>query len=380
MHGISLYVHVPFCRKKCRYCDFYSVPYDAALADAYLSALSDEIEIVKRQQPCYYSPRVRTVFIGGGTPSILSVKQLASLCGLLRASFVFEPDLEWTVECNPESFTREKAAALIDAGVTRLTFGFQSLDDRELSFLGRAHTAERCREILADQELGKFDSIGIDLMYGLPGQTAGTLERSLQQVFESPHVKHISAYELTMAYGTPFGRHRSMLSLPDEEAMSVMTGRLWELLESHGFMQYEVSNFAKAGHECRHNRVYWNHDPYLGLGCAAHSFLHPVRTANIRDVKRYGTMVKDGRFPLEFIETIDAKKIGMEMIFLGLRTTQGINEKVFFKKVRKSFPNFANKEKIRELMRCGLLVYEKPFWKPTKKGLLMADGIAREII
>jgi oxygen-independent coproporphyrinogen-3 oxidase len=380
MNPASLYVHIPFCIIKCRYCDFYSVPYDTALADDYLSALSKEIDLVKNQFRQNDSLRIQTVFVGGGTPSVLSAQQLAALCGLLRTAFVFSPEYEWTVECNPESFTQEKASVMLESGVTRLTFGFQSLDDRELSFLGRSHTAECCREILADNDLDKYHSIGVDLMYGLPGQTIDLLERSLKIVVESPQVKHISAYELTVADGTPFGRRRSLLPLPGDEAMSAMTGRLWEILEAHGFAQYEVSNHAKAGHECRHNRACWGHEPYAGLGCAAHSYLPPVRTANIRDVNRYISEVNGRRFPLEFTEKLDADKLGLEMIFLGLRIVQGINEEAFLEKCGKSFSDFTRKDTLSALINCGMLSYEKPFWKPTKKGLLMADAMAREII
>ena len=378
MNPLSLYLHIPFCAKKCRYCDFYSVPYDASLAENYLIALSKEIDLYKKYL-IDNATIIQTVFIGGGTPSVLSPAELRKLCALLRGSFSFTSNYEWTVECNPESFTKDKALVFLDAGVTRLTFGFQSLDDRELSFLGRIHTADRCRQVLGDPLLAKFSSIGVDLMYGLPGQTADSPDKSLTPVLDSHYVKHISAYELTIADRTPFGRRRSMLPLPSDETMSAMTGRLWDLLAAHGFTQYEVSNFAKAGHECRHNKAYWNHEPYLGLGCAAHSFLPPERSANVRDVNRYGAMVNAGRFPREFTETIDAEKLGMEMVFLGLRRVQGINEVVFKEKCGIPFADFTKKEKIAELVNRGLLFYDKPFWKPTRKGLLMADAIAREI-
>lgn len=378
MNPQSLYVHIPFCVKKCRYCDFYSIPYDAALAENYLSALSKEIELYKRARPDE-TASIQTIFIGGGTPSVLSAKQLDALCRLLRGNFSILPGSEWTVECNPESFTHEKTDVLLNGGVTRLTFGFQSLDDRELAFLGRVHNAERCRSILSDRTLVRFASIGIDLMYGLPGQTVDSLQNTLKQIVKSPYVKHVSAYELTVAEGTPFGRRRSMLPLPADETMSTVTCRLWELLEANGFNQYEVSNFAKAGHESRHNMAYWNHEPYLGFGCAAHSFVPPERAANIRDVNCYLSEVAEGRLPREFTETLDADKLGMEMIFLGLRTVQGINEEVFLKKVGKSYSDFTDKRKISELINRGLLCYEKPFWRPTTKGLLMADAMAREI-
>jgi oxygen-independent coproporphyrinogen III oxidase len=380
MNVLSLYCHIPFCVKKCRYCDFYSVPYDTQLAETYLSTLAKEIELCKIKYDLDGSAKIKTVFIGGGTPTALTAGQLRTLCRHIRAGFPFAPGCEWTVECNPESFTKDKATTLFDEGVTRLTFGFQSLDDRELSFLGRIHSADRCREILANPACAQFASIGVDLIYGLPGQTSGTLEHSLEQIAGSPQVKHISAYELTVADGTPLGRRRSRLPLPGDDTMSVMTGRLWDTLEAHGFAQYEVSNFARKGHECRHNMTYWNHEPYLGLGCAAHSFLPPERSANIRDVNRYCAMVNDGQLPREFTEKLNAEKLGMEMLFLGLRTVRGINEDVFAEKCGKSLMDFVDKEKIDALVNSGLLYYEKPFWKPTKKGLLMADGIAREII
>jgi len=380
MKPLSLYLHIPFCAKKCRYCDFYSVPYDASLAENYLIALSKEIDLYNKEYRLDGSSQIQTVFIGGGTPTVLSTAELRKLCALLRSSFSIAPDCEWTVECNPESFTKDKALVFLEAGVTRLTFGFQSLDDRELSFLGRIHTADRCRQVLEDPLLAKFSSIGVDLMYGLPGQAADSPDKSLAPVLDSPYVKHISAYELTIADRTPFGRRRSMLPLPSEETMSSMTGRLWDLLAAQGFTQYEVSNFAKAGHECRHNKAYWNHEPYLGLGCAAHSFLPPERSANVRDVNRYSALVNDGRLPREFTETIDAEKLGMEMVFLGLRRVQGINEVVFKEKCGIKFDKFIKKEKIEHFVGRGLLSYEKPFWKPTRKGLLMADAIAREII
>jgi oxygen-independent coproporphyrinogen-3 oxidase len=375
----SLYLHIPFCTKKCRYCDFYSVDYDASLAERYLLALLKEIDLYKKYL-IDNSILLQTIFIGGGTPSVLSSGQLSTLCALLRSSFSIAPDCEWTVECNPESFTGDKASVFLHAGVTRLTFGFQSLDDRQLPVLGRIHSSDLCRRILVDPLLKQFASIGVDLMYGLPGQTTETLMATLREVADSPYVKHISAYELTVADGTPFGRHRSILPLPADETMASMTVQIWDFLAANGFEQYEVSNFAKPGHECRHNIAYWNHEPYLGLGCSAHSFLPPERSANVRDVNHYCEMTEESLFPREFTETIDANKLGMEMIFLGLRRVQGINETAFEENCGMPFTDYVNKKKLATFMGRGLLTYEKPFWKPTRQGLLMADGIVRELL
>jgi oxygen-independent coproporphyrinogen-3 oxidase len=328
MTDLSLYIHLPFCAKKCRYCDFYSTKADDRLIERYCAALPREIDLYC-DHPAVAGAQVQTVFFGGGTPSVLPAEDLAALCCLVRFRFSLAPDAEWTVECNPESFTREKAAVLLEHGVTRLTFGIQSLDDQELSLLGRMHSAERCVDVLGDTALSRFSSIGADIIYGLPGQTIETLDCTIGRLLEFPVISHISAYELTIAEGTPFGRHRSLLPMPGDETMAEMTQHLWSLLTDVGFEQYEVSNFAKQGHRCRHNNVYWDHKPYLGLGCAAHSYLHPKRWGNVRDVERYCSMVEDGIFPREFAETLDSHKLATEMVFLGLRRVDGLNEERF---------------------------------------------------
>lgn len=378
--ALSLYIHIPFCTKKCRYCDFYSVLYDEQPAQNYLTALSKEIALYKKEDPAIENATIQTIYIGGGTPSILTAHQLRELCGLIRNSFTLENNLEWTVECNPDSFTDEKAAVLLDGGVTRLSFGLQSINDKELSLLGRVHSSARCKEILLDPELAGFKSIGIDLMYGLPSQTIESLCETLAVVFASPRVRHVSAYELTIANGTPFGRHRSLLPLPGGEQMEEITENLWKTLEDNGFKQYEISNFAQEGHECRHNEAYWHHEPYLGLGCAAHSYIGARRWGNVRDINSYCTMVNGGSFPRDFIERIDKKKLAFEMLFLGLRTVNGINEDLFREHCGADIVDHVNREKIRLFEQQGLLTYKKPFWAPTKKGLLMADAMARALI
>lgn len=377
--NLSLYIHIPFCARKCRYCDFYSVPYDEQRADEYLAALAKEIALYNKN-PAIKNATVQTVYIGGGTPSILSVNQLQELCGVVRNSFTLANNVEWTVECNPDSFTREKAALFLENGVTRLSIGLQSLNEKELLLMGRVHSSARCKELLHDPILAEFASISIDLMSGLPGQTIGSLSDTLAIVFASPHVRHVSAYELTIASHTPFGRHQSLLSLPGQEQMGAMTETLWTMFETNGFKQYEVSNFARLGHECRHNEAYWNHEPYLGLGCAAHSFLEGKRWANVKDLSRYRSMVNDGTFPWEFEEEIDAEKLAFETLFLGLRTLKGIDEDVFKKRCGMELVDYVNREKLTLFKQQGLLAYKKPFWAPTKRGLLMADAIARELV
>ncbi len=378
---LTLYLHIPFCASKCRYCDFYSVRYEAGAASAYLSAIAKEIELCRKNGLIDDFAGFETVFFGGGTPSVLSAAELAALCRIVRNSFFLVPGYEWTVECNPESFTREKAAALLEGGVTRLTFGFQSLNDRELRTLGRVHSADQCRLLLADESLAPFTSIGVDLMYGLPGQSSETLGETLGTLFNSSRINHISAYELTIAEKTPFGRHRRLLPLPPaDEEMSAMTERLWRLLRSNGFEQYEVSNFAKGGHRSRHNEAYWDRRPCLGLGCAAHSHLRGRRLANMADLDRYLAMVAEGRLPREFIEEIDLPKRATEMVFLGLRRVKGIDTTTFREKCGIFLEDFVNAKKMAEFIEQRLLASEPPFVRPTERGLLVADAIAAALI
>jgi oxygen-independent coproporphyrinogen-3 oxidase len=379
MTPLSLYLHIPFCAEKCRYCDFYSIKTDDLLIEKYYSALPREIDLY-RDHPALVGAQVRTVFFGGGTPSVLPAEGLANLCGMVRSRFSLAPDVEWTVECNPESFTREKAAVLHEHGVTRLTFGIQSFNDRELSMLGRIHSSARATEVLHDPILHRFQSIGADIIYGIPGQTVETLDRTISALFAIPVVTHLSAYELTLAQGTPFGRHRSLLPMPGDETMAAMTRHLWKCLADAGFEQYEVSNFAKQGHRCRHNEAYWDHQPYLGLGCAAHSYLHPERWGNIRDVGRYCSMLDAGVLPREFTETLDPQKLAMEMVFLGLRRTNGVNEERFKEKCGIFFENIVDGKKLEYYRQKGLIRHEKPFWRPTPQGMLMADGMARGLM
>ncbi|MCU0608226.1 MAG: radical SAM family heme chaperone HemW [Chitinispirillaceae bacterium] len=377
MRALSLYIHIPFCAHKCRYCDFYSVIPDDGAINRYCDALYHEIELYIKEPAL-----VRTVFIGGGTPSLLPAHTLGTLCRNIRERFTLAPDVEWTVECNPESFTQEKAGALLDSGVNRLSFGMQSLHDYDLKLLGRIHSAARCREILADPSLSRFAAISVDLMHGLPGQGVpgnANAAASLAEIIAAPVVRHISLYELTIANATPFGRHRNRLALPGADATAAETRLLWKLLADHGFVQYEISNFSQPGHRCRHNEACWDHSDYLGLGCAAHSYVNGVRWSNIRDISSYITSVNNKELPRDSSETITPEKAALEMLFLGLRRTKGINEEEFAKHCGIAFADFADIRKLNGYVDRGLVVYRKPFWAPTAEGLLFADAMARDL-
>jgi len=377
--ALSLYIHIPFCAKKCRYCDFYSVKYDPDLADAYVEAVAKEWELVGKENGIG-SARIETVYVGGGTPSLLTIAQWEKLIDSTGALKPGNGTTEWTVECNPDSFTNEKAHFLADRGVTRLTFGVQSMHDTELRILGRIHSARRVTEVLSDPSLSRFMSIGADLIYALPHQSFDSVEQSIRALMDFPVVKHLSLYELTVNERTPFGRHRALLPLPQEEEVCEMYGIIGELCSGFGFERYEISNYARPGHRCRHNEVYWDHKPYIGLGCSAHSYLHPRRWANIDNVEEYIAEIHDNTRPVSFEEDLDSETLAREIIFLSLRRTEGIDEEQFERVTGTAFTGSSRMDKLSEFLARGQMIRNNKQWKLTSSGMLIADAIARELI
>jgi oxygen-independent coproporphyrinogen-3 oxidase len=376
---LSLYIHIPFCIRKCRYCDFYSVPYEEDLADRYIEALGKELELFLLQYG-WNKPVIDTIFFGGGTPSILSINQWSRISAHIHSLVSRSENCEWTVECNPDSFTIEKARVYLDSGVNRLTFGVQSINERELSIMRRVHNADRVREVLNSSIIEQFTSVGVDLIYGLPGQTVGSLTTSLETLLDFRIVKHLSIYELNINESTPFGRHAALLPLPNEDENYEMAIKILELTKKHGFQQYEVSNFAKPGYRCRHNEVYWNHDAYIGLGTGAHSYIHPLRIADNNSIISYIEALTQGNLPAKETETIDGEILAREMIFLEVRRSDGIDEERFREKTGFCFEEYAGKVKLDQLINNKLFKKNGCFWQPTEKGLLVSDAIARDLI
>ena len=397
MTALSLYIHIPFCISKCRYCDFYSVPLsdNSPLVNQYIDALSKELEFYK-YSGILDDKFIDTIYIGGGTPSLLNVDSWERLDKLLFSAFNKPQLKEWSVECNPESFTIEKARAYADSGVTRLTFGVQSLNDAELSICGRAHGAERALEVLKYDCLNDmFDSIGVDIIYGLPGQTVNTLDYTLSSILSIPSVKHISAYELTIAKNTPFGRHKKILPLPSEELSAAMYELIGKRCAERGMRQYEVSNYALPGFESIHNKAYWSHKPYIGLGASAHSYIHPKRWSNVADVNHYILSMSSisygmlkisdvSKIPpntgaVEFEETLSPSELSREIIFLGLRNADGIDEEDFFAKTGTELRADGRGELLQKYADSGLLERAGKKYIPTSRGMLFADMMAREL-
>jgi oxygen-independent coproporphyrinogen-3 oxidase len=327
------------------------------------------------------SQPVHTVYIGGGTPSLLTVDMWKKLDEALFSKFDKSEIKEWSVECNPESFTIEKADVYADSGVTRLTFGVQSLNSKELSICGRAHSADRAFEVINYKVLNeKFHSVGIDIIYSLPEQTLETLDSTLSTVLSVPAVKHLSAYELTVADYTPFGRNRQKLSIPTEE----LSVEMYELINKRcsvaGMRQYEVSNYALSGHESIHNKAYWSHKPYIGLGASAHSYIHPKRWSNVSDAESYISKISAGKRAVDFEETLGPREIASEIVFLGLRSVDGVDEEEFTSRTGLELCDDGREKILMKYVDLGLLEKRNNLWIPTSKGMLFADMMARELM
>ena len=324
---IGLYIHIPFCQQKCLYCDFPSHANLTHLYESYVAALCREISGVGGVlSDCI----VESIYIGGGTPTILSADSLGKILRKVHTAFSIHPDAEISIEANPGTIDKVKLLALQAGGVNRISFGVQTFSDSLLSAIGRIHSAAQAVEsIKMAQEVG-FGNINIDLMYGLPGQSIEQLEESILQGAKL-NVKHISAYGLKIEEGTAFAalQDEGKLILPDEETDEAMYELTTRLLPQLGFKRYEISNFANNGYECVHNLKYWQYQPYVGVGCAAHSFLNGERLANQSDVLLYISAIESGQLPITVRETPDPETAMAEYIFLALRTVKGLSIELF---------------------------------------------------
>lgn len=334
---LEIYIHIPFCVKKCAYCDFLSGPAALEEQEAYVQALLKEIRAAACDRELY---KVMTIFLGGGTPSLLSGKQLNDIMKAVQESFLLEKNVEITMEMNPGTANREKLKAYRRAGINRLSIGLQSANNQELKILGRIHTFETFLETYQMAKEEGFDNINIDLMSALPGQTEESYEETVKKVIAlSP--EHISSYSLMIEEGTPFfewyGNEKAgnMPGLPDEDTERRMYQRTKELLQEAGYYRYEVSNYALPGKECRHNIGYWERKNYIGFGIGAASLLEETRFSNVRDRKQYVTAAEqyEGKKLLEAIRTdqevISVEEQMSETMILGLRMMRGVSKEMF---------------------------------------------------
>lgn len=334
--SLGLYVHVPFCIRKCLYCDFPSIAGAEELYADYTAALCREIA---GRGGLLSAERVDTVYVGGGTPTALPAECLAALGRGLRESAAISPDAEFTVEANPGTLDAARLEALAAMGANRISLGVQAFDDAVLAAAGRIHTAAQAAEAVAAVRAAGFARVSVDLMYGLPGQTPAGFRAGLERAVALP-VGHISVYGLKVEEGTPFARLEAegRLALPDEDAEEAMYDATVAFLPAHGFARYEISNYARPGDECRHNLKYWRYEPYIGVGAAAHSFWQGERTANTADVRDYIARTTAGQSPVAGAERPPAAVAMAEYAFLALRTAAGVSYADFAARFGREFP------------------------------------------
>jgi oxygen-independent coproporphyrinogen-3 oxidase len=367
----GIYIHIPFCIQKCGYCGFTSVT-DRTLIPAFLAALHEETAGYRATWE-----RFDTLYIGGGTPSVLNTADLERLIDDIRATFTITPDAEITVEINPGDIPGELLRKLRDMGVNRLNIGIQSLDDASLVYLGRRHTARQAAESLHLARQAGFANIGIDLIYGIPGQS---ISRWYETLAESLSLRpdHISCYQLTAEAGTPLADRcrKGEVVLPAETIQADYFLRTSHTLEESGYVHYEISNFARRTEtESRHNKKYWRHIPYLGLGPAAHSFDGGRRWWNIGPVAQYIREIAAGRSPVSKSERLTIEQMRLEALFLGFRTRQGVHLEDF--KIRFGCDLLVERGTLlKRLGEEGLVEIRDGFLRPTRAGMAVADSLA----
>ena len=367
----GLYIHIPFCLRKCDYCDFYSVTSISRIPD-FLKALFQEMEMVRD----HFGP-FDTVYLGGGTPSVLSVSQLQNVLIKVQENFTLLPDTEITVEANAGDLNPAFLKQLNDTGLNRINIGVQSFDQSVLDFLGRRHSVEQAvAATQASREAG-FENVGIDLIYGVPGQAVdswlSTLEQALLFVPE-----HLSCYQLTIEERTPLGRRcrAGEVTPPGEDLQYDFFMKTSEFLEGEGYVHYEVSNFAKGMRfASRHNQKYWDHTPYLGLGPAAHSFQNNQRWWNYRSVDQYIAAVNRGYRPVEETETLTMDQLRLEALYLGMRTKKGIQLQEFGDRYQCDLAG-DKKSVLSTLQEEELVSIEGGYLSPTRAGLALADSLS----
>ncbi|MEW8959776.1 MAG: radical SAM family heme chaperone HemW [Moorella sp. (in: firmicutes)] len=373
-----VYIHIPFCIRKCHYCDFVSYPGQAPeVMFAYCLDLEREMALVAgKWQP---GP-VATVYIGGGTPTLLPAPQLGRLLEALEHFFGLEPGAEVTVEANPGTVDVRKLKILKAAGVNRLSLGVQSLDDDLLAAMGRIHRRRDVYEALDQARRAGFRNINVDLIFGLPGQTLKAWKATLKEIV-SLEPEHVSCYCLQVEEDTPWGRQAAagVLSLPGEDMELAMYREAREFLAAAGYEQYEISNFARPGYRCRHNIAYWLNLPYLGLGAAAASHWQGRRWQNCRDLQEYHHALACGRLPREEMEILTPRQMMAETMFMGLRLIEGVDLEDFQRRFGVDAREVYGRE-LEGLHRTGLLEEREGRLKLTEKGLTLANEVFIQFI
>jgi len=371
--SVGIYVHIPFCKRKCDYCDFYSLSgCSQKFMDEYIKALVKQLDDYTLGGSKY---TVDTIYIGGGTPSFFGGKRIKTLLSEIEKRFALTKNVEVTVEVNPESADKGLFKTLKKAGVNRISMGVQSSNDEDLSRLGRLHNFEGAKTAVELCSKYCTDNISLDLMYGLEGQSVDGFKKAILDIV-ALKPKHISCYALSVEGGTPLAVRNPVL--PDDDTVADMYFAAVETLENAGYLQYEISNFSLPGYRSRHNSRYWDLSPYIGIGAAAHSFFGDKRFSVIKDAEEYIKRLETGESVIDEADEVAIKNRIGEYVMLKLRTSDGIDEGEFSRRFKTDFEPYA--EKLRSFEKDGFTETGGGIYKLTPKGFFVSNTIISEVL
>ena len=377
MKKLGLYVHIPFCERKCNYCDFYSVEKSDSIEKQYVDALIKEIKSYQSKAEGYI---VDSIFIGGGTPSYLKHENIGLILDEIRNTFILTDDVEISLEANPNSITAGKVLSYKKYGINRMSVGIQSLDKNILKTIGRLHDSKEALDAIEIIKKAGIDNINADIMFNIPGQDTDSLNDTLEQVISSG-VKHISFYSLKLEEGTPLYKMeaKKLIQMPDEDSERDMYYEGRELMETRGYIQYEISNFSKPNYECRHNIKYWAGGEYIGFGPFAHSCFEDKRYNNISDIKYYCENIKEPDKFRRLNEVLGKESKMFEYIMLRLRMNSGIIIEDFNREFEKDFMNIYENQ-IKNLLEYQLIDINNGRLKLTKKGIDVSNYVFEQFL
>ncbi len=374
---IGLYVHIPYCRQKCSYCDFNSYASMEGTVPEYFNALNNEISSYSDMLQGF---TVKTVFMGGGTPSYVDSKYMHQLMSSLNRHMNIEGDAEISIETNPGTLTEKKLSVYREAGINRLSIGLQAWQNSLLKYLGRIHNIE---DFITNYKLALkagFNNINVDLIFGIPGQSIKDWTDTIDNISQLD-ITHLSCYSLKIEEGTPFGLQleKGKLKAVEDELDREMYWLAIEKLRNNGFKQYEISNFAREGYECRHNLVYWNAEEYVGFGAGAHSYFNKKRFNNVGDIHRYSSLINNNESTIENVQAIDEQDSMSEYMILRLRLVEGVLSKDFEQRFGVALSTKYSKQ-IERLVSSGLADFNGNKLRLTQKGLDLANQAFVEFI
>ena len=377
---MGLYVHIPFCKQKCMYCDFPAYQNLQDYYETYVYALVQEIDLWVTEHPESKSRPIDTIYFGGGTPTELSIQQLQMIVDKIKSTFTIADDCHMTIESNPGEVDLQYLTKLVKLGFNRISFGVQTFDDKALTMLHRSHNGEKAKQAVYDAKEAGFADINIDLIYGLPRQTLEDIQHNLDIVKDLP-INHISTYGLQVEVGTYLYHlvQKNLISIPSESIDESMYDTMMAGLKELGFERYEISNFAKESSYSRHNLKYWHYVDYLGFGAGAHSFYDGVRRSNNRNVMPYIQAVDRYTMPTIDTEIITVERAQEDFCFLALRTKWGLNEHTFKKRFGISVVNLFGTT-LKDLVSKDLLEYENDSYHLTSEGAKHGNYVFSQFI